>query len=280
MLMNPTITKDRLAREFRTDAKVAGREYEALFLDDVEAFLPGAWIDEAVAHGRVLAREPITPRPYYVAAVDPSGGSRDAFAVALCHVEGTRIVQDLIRSWAPSRTSKVNLGAVCKEIADTLKPYGVHTVTGDHYAGQWVAQEFQQVGVSYQNWERDKTAAYLELEPFLAQGRVELLDDEEQIRELRLLEKHARIGGKPVRVDHPRGAHDDKANALALCVAKLAPTLAPAVDLSSDLPRDTAQRQGMRLGAAPLDEHDRARGAFWRERGTSRFWRPEFEEVA
>jgi hypothetical protein len=160
----------------------------------------------------------------------------------------------------------------------------VHSVTGDHYAGQWVAQEFQRAGVSYQNWDRDKTAAYLELEPFLAQGRVDVLDDEEQVRELRFLEKHVRVGGKPVRVDHPKGAHDDKANALALCVAKLAPTLSPAVDLSVVPPLELASRLGWTLAPGPVDatggDGPRRREPFWAERGSGRFWRREVAPVA
>ncbi len=272
-LMNPAITADRLAREFRADAKKAGREYEALFLDDVEAFLPGPWIDGAIAHGRQHELPPLSPRPYYVAAVDPSGGSRDSFALALCHVEGDRIVQDLIRAWAPSRTEKVNLALVCQEIAAILKPYGVGTVTGDHYAGQWVAQEFQQAGLGYDNWGRDKSAAYLELEPFLAQGRVDVIDDEAQVRELRMLEKHLRVGGKPVRVDHPKGAHDDKANALALCVAKLAPTLSPAVDVSVVPVVAPTVRPGLRLGQGDqADDLPTGRAPFWGDRGRARFW--------
>jgi len=138
-----------------------------------------------------------------------------------------------------------------------------------------VAQEFQKAGLGYDNWAKDKSAAYLELEPFLAQGRVEVIDDEAQVRELRMLEKHLRVGGKPVRVDHPKGAHDDRANALALCVAKLAPTLSPAVDASLAPRIDAVERPGLRLGQgieADAERATRRHGPFWHGRGSAHFW--------
>jgi hypothetical protein len=65
----------------------------------------------------------------------------------------------------------------------------------------------------------DKSTTYLECEPLFAQARVELLDHPTLLRELRLLERRPRAGGKTV-VDHPPGSqgHDDYANALALAV--------------------------------------------------------------
>jgi hypothetical protein len=64
----------------------------------------------------------------------------------------------------------------------------------------------------------DKSAAYAEVEALFAQGRVEILDHPQLVRELKLLERRPRIGGKAI-VDHPHGGHDDHANALALAVA-------------------------------------------------------------
>lgn len=279
-LMNPTVTDERLAREYRRDAKKAGREYEALFVDDVEAFLTQAHIETAIAHGRSTDLAPIAPRPYYVAGVDPSGGVRDAFALSVCHVEdGTRIVQDLVRAWKPSRTEKARLSEICAEIAALIRPYGIASVTGDKYAAQWVSQEFQRVGVSYTPYDGDKSSAYLAFEPFMTSGRVEVIDDAEQVRELTLLEKHLRVGGKPPRIDHPKGSHDDLANTLALCVATLAPNLSPAVDVSVAPPTELVTRPGMRLGQAPdLEDPDRTGRTptrFWSERGRARFWRQE-----
>jgi hypothetical protein len=45
-----------------------------------------------------------------------------------------------------------------------------------------------------------------------------LLDHAQLARELKLLERRPRAGGRTL-VDHPTGGHDDHANALALAVA-------------------------------------------------------------
>jgi hypothetical protein len=51
-LMNPTIRSDRLACEQRLDPSRFAREYLAEFVDDLECFLPGQWVDDAVTSGR------------------------------------------------------------------------------------------------------------------------------------------------------------------------------------------------------------------------------------
>jgi hypothetical protein len=66
----------------------------------------------------------------------------------------------------------------------------------------------------------DRSSAYLEAEPLFAQGHIEVLDHPTLIRELRMLERRLQAGGKD-RVDHPRGQHDDHANALALAAATI-----------------------------------------------------------
>jgi hypothetical protein len=165
----------------------------------------------------------------YVAGVDPSGGGSDAFTLAIVHNEGQdKVVQDVMRGWSSNRSGVVDLAAVCGEIATVIKRYGLYRVSGDHYAARWVSQAFQRVGVFYEPYEKDKSAAYRELEPWMAQHRIELLDHPVMLRELRLLEKRHRAGGKPAVIDHPKGGHDDHANALAVAVAVLARTMSPA----------------------------------------------------
>ncbi len=51
-LMNPTLKLERLERVRRLDPLRFSREYEAEFSDDLTAFLPFAWIEDAVVQGR------------------------------------------------------------------------------------------------------------------------------------------------------------------------------------------------------------------------------------
>ena len=113
-----------------------------------------------------------------------------------------RVVQDLMKAWGRSRSSTVDLEGAVKEIAVTLRRYQLHEVYGDRYAAGWVRERFQAEGVHYRDPEMDKSAAYLEAEPLFAQGRVELLDHAQLVRELKNLERRARAGGR-LLVDHP-----------------------------------------------------------------------------
>jgi hypothetical protein len=219
--MNPTLTASRLARERRLDPARYAREYEAEFAEDLEAFLSERWLDACIDHG-VFERARQDGR-WYVGTVDPSGGSdRDRFTATVVHVEGdgpiSVVVQDAVRGWRGSRGETVNLEAVVRDAVAMFASYGIKEVCGDRYAGQWVRQAFERWGISYRDAPWDRSAAYLELEPLVAQGRVRLLDVPEQTRELRLLERRPRAGGRTV-VDHPAGAHDDLANVLALGAA-------------------------------------------------------------
>jgi len=229
LLMNPSLRAGRLERERRLDASRYAREYEAEFADDVAAFLPAAWVDDAVVAGR---RE-LPPRAgvRYFGAVDPSGGGADAFTLAIVHAEGEvgerRVVQDVMRGWNRRGADSPDLEGMVREIAVHCRSYNVSTVIGDRYAAGWVRERFRAEGLRYQEAEirvpddptamryLDKSLAYLEMEPFFAQGRVELLDHSQLARELKLLERRARAGGRTL-VDHPTGGHDDYANALAL----------------------------------------------------------------
>ena len=220
VLMNPSLKAERLERERRLDPDRFSREYEAEFAEDLEAFLPSAWVESAVVPGR--HELPPCEGVNYMGAVDPSGGGQDAFTLSIVHTEGNaperRVIQDVMKGWTRTRSLTVDLESVVREIAETLKSYRLSSVTGDRYAGHWVRQAFQAQGIRYEE-AQPKAEAYLELEPLFAQGRIEILDHPQLIRELKTLERRPRAGGKTL-VDHPRGGHDDYANALALAAAK------------------------------------------------------------
>jgi hypothetical protein len=83
---------------------------------------------------------------HYLAFVDPSGGSKDAFSVAIAHRDGERIVIDCVRAWAPP----FNPSGVVEEVAELLTSYGVSSVTGDRYAGEWPREQFRAHGIEYE----------------------------------------------------------------------------------------------------------------------------------
>ena len=129
---------------------------------------------------------------------------------------------DLVRSWSGNGAEIVNLEAVVAEIVAIGRRYGgTADFIGDQQAKDWVSESFRRAGGSFRKSEKDTSTCYLESEPFFSQGRIEIPDDATLIRELRLLERRPRPGGR-VFVDHPRNGHDDLPSAVARRVANMA----------------------------------------------------------
>jgi hypothetical protein len=206
--MNPMIPESHIQKELEKDPKAARNEWLAEFRRDISAFLPLEWIERAIIPNRFEL--PPVQGFSYQAFTDPSGGAGDAFTLSIGHREGDRLVQDVLRSEKPP----MNPHQVVKEYAALLKDYRILTVYGDRYAGEWVPQAFQAEGITYKQSKKNKSDLYLEFEPLLAQGRVELLDNKILFNELRSLERRTRRSGKD-SVDHGPRQHDDSANATA-----------------------------------------------------------------
>ncbi|MGO8977210.1 MAG: terminase large subunit domain-containing protein [Steroidobacteraceae bacterium] len=205
--MNPSFRKDVIEAAYAADAKDAAAEYGAEWLTDVRQWLPDELIDAAI-----LADRRSLPRSYgleYVAFCDPSGGVSDAMVLAVAHIEAGRIVVlDRLEAVTPPFKPE----DVVQRFADILSGYGLNAVTGDRYGAQWVSTMFTRFGISYRPTELDKSAIYVAAQPLFSQRVVELLDVPKMAGELRRLERRARPGGRDL-VDHPRGSHDDLANA-------------------------------------------------------------------
>jgi hypothetical protein len=217
-LMNPSLGAERLAREQRLDPLRFRREYEAEWADDVDAFVPPTWIHAAVVTGRhELAPE---RGVVYAAVTDPMGGGLDEWPLLIFHVDedSRQLVVDVLRAHRRVGTEAPDLEGIVREYALVLRRYGCDAVVGDRYAGAWVRQAFERQGLRYDDAPCDKSAAYLELHAWLAQGRVALPDDPVLVRQLTNLERRPRPGGRDA-IDHPRGQHDDRANVVALAAA-------------------------------------------------------------
>jgi len=215
LLMNPSLKAERLEREKRLNPQRFEREYMAEFADDLEAFLPSAWVEEAV----IPDRHELPPQAgvWYFPAVDSCGGGADSFTLAVVRTEGEeadhRIIQDGRKGWSLSRNQQVNLEAVVKEDCRNAPALPAPRGWGDRYAAGWVREAFQREGIHYQDAEMTKAEAYMDMQPLFAQGRMDLVNHPRLVRELKLLEARPRAGGKTL-VDHPRGGHDDYANSL------------------------------------------------------------------
>ncbi len=207
--LNPTVDARKIARAFAEDPLAAASEYgsEGLvsFRQDVESFLSR----DAIAAVTVPGRRELPPTGQsYVAFTDPSGGSVDAWALAIAHAEGDVAVLDLLRARRPPFSPS----DVVAEYAQLLRRYGVSSVTGDHYGGAFPIELFAKFGITYIPSERTKSDIYQEALPVVNAGRCALLDDPTLRTQLVGLERRTARGGKS-SIDHAPGGRDDVANA-------------------------------------------------------------------
>lgn len=206
--MNPAIDPTVIARAYEADPIAAAAEYGGEFRKDIQAlFDPGAV--EAVT---MLDRRELPPvrGVSYVAFVDPSGGSANSMTLAIAHRDRDTVVLDCVRERRPPFSPD----AVCKEFAGVLQSYGVRTVTGDRYGGEWPRERFQVCGITFQTAEHTKSELYLESLAIVNAGRCELLDLSKLRAQLERLERRTSRGSGKETVDHAPGAHDDVANAV------------------------------------------------------------------
>jgi hypothetical protein len=247
--LNPGIDEQDIAEAMEDDPAAAQSEYLGHFREDLQGFLDDVTVDAAIVPGRrMLARNQGCK---YVAFADPSGGRGDSFTMAIAHQEPAptgdnrpgRVVLDVLQAVAPPFDPET----VVLSMAETLKSYGVREVHGDQYAGEWVPAAFQRHGITYKPSELTRSEIYLETLPLFSQGRIELLDLPVLRTQLLLLERRTRAGGRD-SVDHPRGAHDDHANAAAGALRLAAP--AKVSKSYFDMDRDTMAAIGSALAGA------------------------------
>lgn len=212
--MNPTIRQSIIDRALERDQASASAEYLAEFRRDIEAFVSLEAVEGCVSAG-VLERPFVQGRAYR-AFVDPSGGSADAMTLAIAHKEGETVVLDAVRERKPPFSPE----AVVAEFAKTIKAYGLSSVTGDRYAGEWPREQFRKQGIHYKLAEQTRSDLYRDLLPALNSGTLDLLDHRPLVSQLVGLERRVARGGKE-SIDHAPGGHDDVANAVAGAVVGL-----------------------------------------------------------
>jgi hypothetical protein len=205
---NPTLSQRVIDRALERDSAAAGAEYLAQFRTDIESFISREAVEGCVVSGRFEL--PRGPGIYY-GFVDPSGGSADSFTLAIAHrrVDGV-VVLDAIREVRPPFSPE----AVVDEFSKLLKSYGITTIQGDKFAGEWPVEQFRKCGIRYEQSAAPKSDIYRDLLPILNSGKAELLDHTRLVAQLCQLERRTARSGKD-SIDHAPGGHDDVANAVA-----------------------------------------------------------------
>jgi hypothetical protein len=207
---NSTVPQAEIDRLLEKDPARNRAEYLAEFRTDLESFVPAEIVEACVQPG-IYERLPTRDTQFF-GFCDPSGGSSDSFTMCIGHLpyaEGS-VVIDCLREARPPFSPEV----VVKEFSDLFKSYGITTIYGDRYAGEWPVEGFAKQGINYQQSAKPKSELYTGLLPLINSCRIELLDNRRCIAQLCGLERRTARGGKD-SIDHPPGQHDDLANAVA-----------------------------------------------------------------
>jgi hypothetical protein len=207
-VMNPTVSQAFIDAEMEKDPVSAAAEFGGEFRTDVEGFVSRQAV-EAVTDWGEQERAPLRSITYS-AFTDPSGGSSDAFTLAVAHVENGIGILDCLREVRPPFSPE----GVVQEFADLLKSYRVTRVQGDRYAGLWPTEQFAKRGIKYEPSEDPKGILYLNLLPHINSGKVRLLGNKRLVTQLIGLERRTSRAGRD-SIDHAPGGHDDVANAVA-----------------------------------------------------------------
>lgn len=210
--MNPKLPEGVVTKALADDAARARAEYLSEWRTDIENFIAPEAVEACVPEG-VRERTPESDIVYR-AFVDPSGGVSDSFTLAIGHAQGKAVILDCLRERRPP----FNPDDVCEEFSQLLKRYGVATITGDRYAGEWPRERFRARGIDYEPCEFTKSDLYREALPVLNSATVDLLDDSRLVSQLTSLERRTSRAGRDL-IDHPPNAHDDLANAACGVIA-------------------------------------------------------------
>ena len=218
MHQSPRIEAD-VKRKFDHDPVMAASEYgsggQVVFRADVEAFVTPEAVDAATVQNRFEI--PRIEGVRYFGFTDPSGGSQDSWTLAIAHRDGEKVLVDAIRETRP----QFSPAAVVVDYAKVLKAYGISEVEGDHFAGEFPRELFRQHGITYRLSDHAVSDIYREMLPVLNAGTVELLDHAILRRQLCLLERFVGRTGQDT-ISHPKGGHDDVANAVSGAVVRAA----------------------------------------------------------
>ncbi|WP_194755711.1 hypothetical protein [Aliidiomarina indica] len=204
---NPTLDKSVIDRDLEQDPEAAAAEWLGEFRSDIASFIDRELISELMRSKPVEL--PFDRSKTYVGFADPAGGGKDTYTLAIGHREPDgSVVVDVLRGM------KGQPAEITAVYAELLKEYKVRLIHSDGYAGSWPADEFKKHGITLVKSDEFRTGLYQFALPVLNTGRVELPPSQTLLNEFANLERRIRPSGQMV-IDHPKGLHDDHANAVA-----------------------------------------------------------------
>jgi hypothetical protein len=214
--MNPKLPATVIENALAADAPKARAEFENVWREDVDDFLPMEVIEAATDWG-VVEREPERGNRYIAFADAASGTGRDSFALAIGHAvsdAARTIVIDLVRERKPRF---VAADVIC-EYAQILRTYGVGEIVSDNFAAGFSSDEWARNGIRFRACENTTAENFLCALPLLTSKRGRLVDDITLRKQLSGLQRRVVAGHETVGHAQVASAHDDVAAAVAGCL--------------------------------------------------------------
>jgi hypothetical protein len=210
--MNATVPQSLIDEAMEADPARAAAEYMAEFRSDLSSYIDRDALEAVVSYG-VFERAPISGVEYF-AAVDPSGGVKDSFALAIAHRENDTAILDCVREIR----APFNPESAVEELSELVISYRCSAVVGDRYAGEWPREQFRKRDIEYKVAEKPTSDLFRDMLPAINSRQVDFVEHERLFNQLLNLERRTARSGKD-SIAHPPGSHDDIAAAVAGAVA-------------------------------------------------------------
>ncbi|MGA2254421.1 MAG: hypothetical protein ABSG53_07155 [Thermoguttaceae bacterium] len=216
---NSSLPQSVVDRALERDPAANAAEYLSVWRDDLESFVTLDTIRACT--GPLLVREPV-PGVAYTAGVDFAGGSgQDSLALAFCHFDESadRVVVDLVHEWEPPFSPSQAI----QEVAVLCRHFGIDTLIGDRWGGDFPREAVRQCGLSYRVSDRTTSDCFAALLPLMNSREVELPRHPKALAQIGALQRRPSASGRD-KIGHPSNAnaHDDMAAAIAVAVAHCA----------------------------------------------------------
>jgi hypothetical protein len=211
---NSSLPQSVIDRALERDPAANRAEYLSIWRDDLENFVTLDVIRSCT--GSYEVRPPM-PGITYVGGVDFAGGSgQDSLALAFCHFDESagKVIVDLVHEWAPPFSPSQAM----REVAELCGLYGISTLIGDRWGGDFPREALRMAGVSYRISDYVTSDAYVTLLPLMNSREVELPRHDALLAQLGSLQRRPSSLGKD-RIGHPSNGHDDCAAAVAVAVS-------------------------------------------------------------
>lgn len=209
---NPTIDQRVIDDAIADDPEGARSEWLGQFRDDISGFISRELVEDATRTSPLEIPYDRHLRSKYRAFVDPAGGGKDEFCIAIGHFDrkAQQAVVDVVRGMSGTPAT------ITEEYADLMAQYGLRKGVSDKYAGSWPADEFSRYGIQIEQSADPKSQLYVDSLARFSSGQVNMPPDSKLQSQLCNLERRTSRSGRDT-VDHPQGngQHDDRANAVA-----------------------------------------------------------------